>query len=378
MMISGLSNALVSMTNSYKYLFLRSLIELVKETNFKKNTFTFEEIALEMLTNSWRLILFWKLSFGSQDQVESYIQKAVDAHSEIKKINEINDKKKIKTILSSLDFNEYKQIMVYVPQRVLRGFFSSELRGKKDGIKDKLTVELSHLGSECLYSIDTSLDDLNPHTQSSLGARKIILNKVWMNYFEENMPIIVGWMERHLIDYLASRNPSMPNISNKIKPNISRDLTKQRNAWKSFMESHKVFCIYTCRPLLGNNFALDHFIPFSYTAHNEFWNLIPVESNFSGSEFKNANSSKSNILPSKRYIQEFVHLQIKFLKFISESNLKNNFTKVLAQYKNFLGIKDDSFDFVLVEKKYKDRLIKQINTASSHGFESNWVYKRKD
>lgn len=374
MRISGLSNSLTSMTNSYKYLFLRSLADLIQDSNFKKDTFSFEEIALEMLSNSWRLILFWKFSFGNQDQIDFFIQKAVDAHPEITKINEIKDKKKIKKILSSLNFNEYKDIMRYVPQRILRGFFSAELRGKKDGVKDKLTIELSQSDPNCLYLIDSGLDDPNTHIPASILERSIIINQVWMDYFKENMPIIIGWMERHWIDYLASRNPSIPNISNKIKPDISRDLTKQRNAWKDFMKVHEVHCIYTGIRLSKNNFALDHFIPFSYTAHNEYWNLIPVLSNFAQHDLKNANSSKSNILPHSKYIEEFVSLQIKFLKFTSDGLIKNNFDKVISEYKNFLVIKDNLDDWALIKEKYTEKVAKQINTAASHGFIGDWIY----
>ena len=268
--------------------------------------------------------------------------------------------------------------MRYVPQRILRGFFSAELRGKKDGVKDKLTIQLSQSDRNCLYSIDTSLEDLNPHTPPSIGKRKILINKSWMDYFKQNMPIVIGWMERYWIDYLANRNPSMPNISNKIKPDISRDLTKQRNIWKDFMKVHKVRCIYTGIRLSPDTFALDHFIPFSFTAHNQYWNLIPVLSNFAKHDQKNANSSKSNILPHEQYIEEFIHFQIEFLKFISDDQLKSDFIKINVEYRHFLGITGNLSDWTLVKQKYEDKILRQINTASSHGFASNWIYSTQD
>ena len=55
------------------------------------------------------------------------------------------------------------------------------------------------------------------------------------------------------------------------------------------MEIAPVFDIYGNEVLTGETLSIDHFIPWSYVAHDEFWNLNPTT--------KRINSSKSNNLP---------------------------------------------------------------------------------
>ena len=375
MIVSGLDNSLKSMTNSYKYLFLRSVLDLLKDSHFKQEKFSFEEISLQMLINSWRPILFYRLSFGSQDQIEKKLNKVVNSNPQITKIRELSDKEKIKEILQREDPTSYIEIMRYVPQRILRGFFGKELRGKKDGVKDNLTIKLSQNNKDCLYVIDTSHDDPNPHTPNSLGRRNIIVNQSWMNYFEENLPIVIGWMERYWIDYLASRNPAIPNISNKIKPTISRNLSRQRGLWADYLEEKNLRCIFSGDLLTPSNFALDHFIPFSFVAHNEYWNLVPVISQFNKTNKLNPNSSKSNVLPDLKYVEKFADIQFSFLRYLSANINTTKENKIFSEYKNFLLVSEIPLDSNKIKKMLIEKITQQINTATSHGFLGGWLYK---
>jgi hypothetical protein len=75
-------------------------------------------------------------------------------------------------------------------------------------------------------------------------------------------------------------------------------------------------CIYTGKPLLKNQYDLDHFVPWSFVSHNLLWNLIPADSSI--------NSSKSNNLPSlDKYLEPFSNIQQKALKTLYESNPNN-------------------------------------------------------
>uniref|UniRef100_UPI0040483A9D HNH endonuclease domain-containing protein n=1 Tax=Mariniflexile sp. TaxID=1979402 RepID=UPI0040483A9D len=58
-------------------------------------------------------------------------------------------------------------------------------------------------------------------------------------------------------------------------------------------ELGSVDCIYTGEKLIKGNYAVEHFIPYSFVSHDLIWNLIPADKSF--------NSSKSNRLPIKRY-----------------------------------------------------------------------------
>jgi hypothetical protein len=88
--------------------------------------------------------------------------------------------------------------------------------------------------------------------------------------------------------YLQRRNPNVPGISSKLKPPQDRKLNRVIKYWKIIMEITPVSDIYVNDVLTAETLSIDHFIPWSYVAHDEFWNLSPTT--------KSINSSKSNNL----------------------------------------------------------------------------------
>lgn len=60
--------------------------------------------------------------------------------------------------------------------------------------------------------------------------------------------------------------------------------------------------IYGHNPLRDNKISIDHFVPWSYVAHDEFWNLHPTTVNI--------NSKKGNHLPEwETYFQPLSELE---------------------------------------------------------------------
>jgi hypothetical protein len=71
----------------------------------------------------------------------------------------------------------------------------------------------------------------------------------------------------------------------------ARKLGNARELWKCAANTGAVSIrdIYTGKSIETTRFDLDHFVPWSYVANDELWNLIPME--------RRLNSSKSNKLP---------------------------------------------------------------------------------
>jgi hypothetical protein len=109
----------------------------------------------------------------------------------------------------------------------------------------------------------------------------------------DNYPVIVSWIQFKKVRFLQDRNPGVPGIIYKISSENknTRKLSNARALWKCAAEaSHrKVTDVYSGMELDSTDFDLDHFIPWSYVANDELWNLIPMD--------KRLNSSKSNRLP---------------------------------------------------------------------------------
>lgn len=131
---------------------------------------------------------------------------------------------------------------------------------------------------------------------------RIIISDLWMEYLQNNLGILLGWTDFNLITYLQRRNPTVPGISNKIYPPQERKLTAATNYWKYIIQQGDVTDIYSGEILTTRGLSIDHFVPWSYVASDELWNLIPTE--------KSINSSKSNNLPDwDTYFSRLAHAE---------------------------------------------------------------------
>ena len=81
--------------------------------------------------------------------------------------------------------------------------------------------------------------------------------------------------------------------------------------------------IYTGKELSVDDFTLDHFVPKSYVANDELWNLTPMGSRL--------NSSKNNKLPDWEYAEKFVGYQYEFYEAIFK-NTSGTAEKLLKQF----------------------------------------------
>lgn len=65
--ISTLSGLFNSTTNSYKYLWFLSILDILKRRNFEPTeSVSFRELVIEMLANAWYAHQYFKLSFGTR------------------------------------------------------------------------------------------------------------------------------------------------------------------------------------------------------------------------------------------------------------------------------------------------------------------------
>lgn len=73
-------------------------------------------------------------------------------------------------------------------------------------------------------------------------------------------------------------------------------LNRQRRFWDDVIKvGGHVHCIYTGQEIHIGDYAVDHFLPWSFVAHDQLWNLIPADNSI--------NSSKSDKLsPLDRFL----------------------------------------------------------------------------
>ena len=264
-----------NMSECYKPFWFQAIIDKVAEG---KQVLSYEELIDDMIADAWYMVLEYKLNLGPADTLEVLVldaQKVTGLKSSEKK------EKIISAIQSTSDRNLQRKkntLALNVPYR-LQAPFLHQLKGKSWNCPlSELAARIDeHEGIIYRFITINGLNSL------------IKIAPEWITYIRSNYEILCGWIQYNLIQYLQRRNPSVPGIPNKLKPPQERKLTKVQNLWKSIIEIEPMHEIYESSQITPKDMSIDHFVPWSYVAHDELWNLSPTT--------KSINSQKSNRLP---------------------------------------------------------------------------------
>lgn len=334
-----------NITNSYKFYWLLAILEELNEGNLKIAN---SDLALRMISLAWYPLDYFKLSFGKQDsfiKLSEIISSAMgidqrpNAQTLFKQLSNYPDP----LVVSSLK-KELLDLLRWVKHRFIRPFFSEQLNGLSDSM---VNVEIERLAN------------LNPgfapyHFQSEY----IVVDEKWANYLITHQYILRGFTNWHLLRFLQKHNPNAIGLSEKLSAPISRNLIAAKSYWTGFMEYLPVECIYTGEVLVKENISLDHFIPWSYIAHDQIWNIIPTT--------RVVNSAKGNALPNLRgTFESFCHLQYSAMVF----HLKQIKSNHLEDFHSLLKTEDLT---KVTYTQFRTRLFQEISThhrlASNMGF----------
>ena len=213
-------------------------------------------------------------------------------------------------------------------------------------------------------------DDFPPFYKFSDDMKSIIVHPVWIRYFEKHYSIVNDWISWKWLSYMQGKNPNVPAVSKKLFPPETRSgLEKQREYWKNVLDREKIRCIYTNEPL--TDFTLDHFIPWSFVVHDQLWNLVPV--------LEKANSSKSNILPSRKYLEKMAKIQQTGLSVNKRLMEKKDWDNTIEPF--LTSLKIDEKDLLNQGKllpAYERTLIPLMDLAKNQGFDENWTWNPKE
>ncbi len=359
--IENLSGVFNNTTNSYKFYWFLAILEKIKNT--ESENFLIDELIIEMIASAWYPIDFFKLSFGRQDKLSQTIidlKIAFAIPDEIKKndllilLKKEKGNKNLKKLIDNL--------ARYVPYRSLSPWFTSQLIGRRDAEKNRIIYDNS--------SMFFNSNAVMPLYKFSSDQKQIIIADEWLPYLSRHLSILQGYTFWHLINYLQKNNPNTTNIQNKLFPPIIRDLKVAKLFWKNYlMKQGSVRCIYSGYLLKKDELSIDHFIPWSFVAHDQLWNLLPIP--------KCVNSAKSNNIPAEKHLSHFAELQYNAFQFSINSEIIK--PKVLEDYsilfkdtlKNIAMINKYNFENVIVEN------IKPLmQIAVNMGFPGEWVYRQ--
>jgi len=356
--IDKLASVFNDTTNSYKYYWFLAFLECIKEG--KNQVIEIENLVIKMISMAWFPINYYRLSLGKQDQLAHKIKDLKNLYNfpqDIKKKDleiQISNRRQDKEVQEIL-----KMIAKYVPFRFIRPFFAEATKGLIDNEVNGLVGK---------FAKDTANE---PEKASfyyfSDNQKNIIVNSFWLAYLENHLFILEGFCKYHLILYLQKNNPNTPNIVDKLEAVTERDLKNGKLFWKTYLATNSnLASIYAKGIITLQDISIDHFLPFSFVAHDLLWNLLPTT--------KSVNSSKSDKIPDlKTYFQSFASLQFEAFR----ANFDKQHFKILEDYSNLFNddlqniYKKNITDFNEVIEK---NIVPLVQIASNMGFQKNWIY----
>lgn len=368
--VSALACLFGETTNSYKYLFFLSLLDILKRRHFEVlSPISFQELIVEMLANAWFPHTFFKLSFGSQDKIAQKLD-SLDLVIEEPIIRFRDaDKKMLRKAIASQNLKDVLlHLRRYVPFRLIIPFVETELDNVSRSKGNQLDIAMPEIVDRCfethkpLYRFDSA---------EYKNCQSILVHPDWASYLEQHYGIVRDWAAWNWLNYMQKRNPSTPAISSKLFTPTKRDsLDKQTKYWKLVLQDQRLHCIYSNQSINPDRFSLDHYLPWSFVAHDQLWNLVPT--------LPEVNSAKSNKLPSSKYLEDFTKIQHSGL--IASRSLYSSeakWLKTVEPYIADLNISEASelIDFQALLRAYRRTIEPLEALARNQGFSENWSYR---
>lgn len=340
-------------TNSYKLLWFLAVLALAERTS--RQGLRLKDILTEMAVLAWPPVCLYRLSLGRQDKLQEAVH-AIRTRSGLP----LNSKpSEVRNFISGSPAAQadLEFLVRYVPTRFLTPWFADRLRGVPDTKRSALIQELAAQSQgtplACLYWF---------------GQGDIRLNESWRSFLCENVAVVRAFAEHHLARYLQARNPNVPGVVNKLAVPLSRQLSAANSLWRSVRseldrsgDSGKFADIYTGKPL-PERFSIDHFLPWSFVAHDLLWNLTPVE--------PATNSSKGDAVPDLDvYLPRMAKLQLTAIQVLKgKEQLLEDYTDCFQlDARGLMALGEDG-----LLQRYRAVVLPQAQIAMNQGFPSGW------
>ena len=320
---------------------------------------SFEEIIDEMITDAWYMVAEYHLNLGPRDNLEFAVNRLV----EISGFKASEDKAVLLEYIRNCRDPEvlrYKKILTEnVPYRLQAPFLG--WKANEWNVGKQQQIDRINTYFRLIYKFDR-LDGLNTRIQ---------FDEKWSEYIVKNQVIIKGWLKYNLVEYLQRRNPNVPGVIDKLYPPQERKLEDIQKYWKLIMTISPVVEIYGDGELTEKDISIDHFVPWSYVANDEIWNLHPTT--------KSINSAKSNNLPRwEAYFKKLSALEYQSYQLMWKyDGIRKEFEKVKKKHLNSPIVEGRLYAPDLTREEFGGRLSEIVlpvyQSARAAGFRE-WEY----
>jgi hypothetical protein len=312
-------------TQGYKYYWLEAIID---ECIRGRISFTFEELAERMIANAWYTVTVYHLNLGPRHEsgarmnrlelAVELLQSSCSRTGEMPELSNtagsddiIEKAKKYSSVLSEL----MNKLTLYVPYRLLSCYLPE---GVGSMSQEEVIAAMEAVNQNILLPYMVEKDNKN-RLQS-----RVTVPEEWKVFFQKESFMLKGWIQNEKVRFLQDRNPDVPGIIYKLEaPSGKRDYPAVKELWKEVLQMREVKDIYTGVSLQEEKYDMDHFVPWSFVASDELWNLTPAEHIL--------NIRKSDSLPVwDDFITPYLEQQYSIYELvISEKN--DNLSKAFAQ-----------------------------------------------
>lgn len=315
------SQMLDSNSQSYKFYWLEAILTLSSETS---DDLLFDDIINEMIVEAWHTVTEYHLKLGPtiNGKSENFLEHAIKVLHNTGMASPNPQREEIISVIKHNDKiikDDKYRLTDYVPYKLLYPFLDDEGLGYLR--KDQRTRLIAYMIA--------FKDTLNPFYTIIDGRglqKKIRIGEDWRRLLLDNYSVIKSWIQYRKVIFLQDRNPGVPGIVYKLAPesDYSRKLKYARELWVacSIFSGKPIIDIYTGEVLASDKFDLDHFVPRSFIANDELWNLTPMDGNL--------NSSKNNRLPIwEEHFPKFAQYQYYLYDIVFSSVSENDKLRII-------------------------------------------------
>ena len=345
-------------SESYKLFWFKAILHQVGQG---EDEITFRTLIERMIVDAWYMVSEYRLNLGPSDTLEKTVKyiaeqekfRPTESEDVLLSYLRTGGDRQLRTNMRKLSLN--------VPYRL-----QAPLMERPDGrlwSRPAEIIDYINMQTGMIYTI---------YREGALDSR-IRIAPEWMDYFRSNLGILLGWTDYNLIIYLQRRNPTVPGIANKIYPPQERNLTRVTKYWKHIVQNLEVADIYTGDRMTAKDLSIDHFVPWSYVASDELWNLVPTT--------RSVNSSKSNNLPRwEKYFDRLVQTEFQAYRLLAtDKTAEMLFNQCAKENLNTEEIRYDLYRPGQTLEHFAGQLeeimLPVYDSAKNMGFRE-WIYER--
>ena len=294
--IPAFARAFRDTNTSYKFIWASAFLRALEEDDFRPREIPFRRLAAGMLDAARRPVYASRLRIGKDDKTGLWFEQLEASPRWDRKDMHQSQGRIFSARPGDIPGTVVAGLTKYAPFLFLSPFFEEDIPvGVTGSAKFRKIRELANGRFNDAESA--------PPPYCFPKRDSVVFHPSWAEYIGRNFEIIRSWVLWNWARHLQQKNANIPGIVQKLDENAVRDTEKQKRFWERAMESRpaRLSCIYTGEPVAAKNFHLDHYIPWSFAAHDRIWNLVPVS--------ERGNAEKSDRLPDDKHFAGFAELQ---------------------------------------------------------------------